>query len=56
MMIATANRKFVDCAIGANADYLVSDDRHIRDLLKIPDLFPPIPIISLKKFKNILGA
>ena len=29
------DNKFVDCAVGVNADYLVSDDKHIRDLLKI---------------------
>jgi uncharacterized protein len=24
------DNKFVDCAVGVNADYLVSDDKHIR--------------------------
>jgi predicted nucleic acid-binding protein len=47
--------KFVDCAIGANVDYLVTNDRHIRNLLKIPDLFPPVPIITFEVFKEILG-
>ena len=49
------DNKFVDCAIGVNADYLVSDDKHIRDLLKIPNLFPPVPIVTFKEFKRILG-
>lgn len=55
MIIAAANRKFVDCAIGVNVDYLVTNDRHIRNLLKIPDLFPPVPIITFEVFKEILG-
>jgi uncharacterized protein len=48
------DNKFVDCAIGVGADYLVSDDKHIRNLLKIPNLFPPIPIITFKQFRKIL--
>lgn len=48
--------KFVDCAIGANVDFLVTDDRHIRNLLKITDLFPPVPIITFQEFKNILNV
>jgi putative PIN family toxin of toxin-antitoxin system len=47
--------KFVDCAIGANVDYLVTNDKHIRNLLKIPDLFPPVPIVTFEEFKEILG-
>jgi putative PIN family toxin of toxin-antitoxin system len=46
--------KFVDCAIGANVDYLVTDDKHIKSLLKIPDLFPPVPVISFKEFEKII--
>ena len=48
------DNKFVDCAIGVNADYLVSDDKHIRALLKIPNLFPPVPIVTFREFKKIL--
>jgi uncharacterized protein len=48
------DNKFVDCAIGVNADYLVSDDKHIRNLLKISNLFPPVPIVTFRQFKNIL--
>ena len=47
--------KFVDCAIGANVDYLVTDDRHILRLLQIPDLFPPVPVVTFAQFKNILS-
>lgn len=46
--------KFVDCAVGANADYLVSNDRHIRSLLKAPDLFPPVPVVTFQPFRGIL--
>lgn len=48
--------KFVDCAIGANVDYLISDDKHIRRLLQIPDLFPPVPVITFAQFRKILQA
>jgi uncharacterized protein len=48
------DNKYVDCAIGVNADYLVSDDKHIRNLLKIPNLFPPVPIVTFREFKSIL--
>jgi putative PIN family toxin of toxin-antitoxin system len=40
------DNKFVDCALGANVDYLVSNDRHLRNLLKIKDLFPPVPVVT----------
>jgi putative PIN family toxin of toxin-antitoxin system len=46
--------KFVDCAVGANADYLVSDDKHVRKLLTIKNLFPPVPIVTFQEFKRIL--
>jgi putative PIN family toxin of toxin-antitoxin system len=48
------DNKFVDCAIGANVDYLISDDKHITNLRKIPQLFPVIPVVSFKAFKEIL--
>ncbi|PWK16094.1 putative PIN family toxin of toxin-antitoxin system [Arcicella aurantiaca] len=46
--------KFVDCAVGVNADYLVSDDKHVRKLLTIKNLFPPVPIVTFQEFKIIL--
>lgn len=49
------DNKFVDCALGANVDYLVSSDRHLRNLLKIKDLFPPVPVVTPAQFKKILG-
>ena len=48
------DNKFVDCAIGSNADYLVTNDKHIRGLLKIENLFPPVPIVSFEQFRLIL--
>jgi uncharacterized protein len=48
------DNKFVDCAIGANVDYLVSDDKHMKGLLRIDNLFPPVPIISFEQFSKIL--
>ena len=47
------DNKFVDCAVGANVDFLVSDDKHIKQLLKIKDLFPPVPVITSTQFKAI---
>lgn len=49
------DNKFVDCAVGANVDYLVSNDRHIIDLLKISQLFPPVPVVDFQQFRAILG-
>ncbi len=50
------DNKFVDCALGANVDYLVSDDKHIKNLLKINNLFPPIPIVTFKQYSKILNV
>lgn len=49
------DNKFVDCGIGANVDFIVTDDKHIRSLSKIKDLFPPVPIITFDEFKLILS-
>lgn len=48
------DNKFVDCAIAAGADWLVSDDRHILNLRKEKHRFPPIPICSFAEFKELL--
>ncbi len=42
------DNKFVDCAIIADADFLVSDDRHFEILKKIE--FPKVNIIGLDQF------
>ncbi len=44
--------KFVDCAITAGADYIVTEDNHFDRLKQIP--FPRINIISLDDFNEIL--
>lgn len=46
------DNKFVDCAIGCNAKYLVSDDRHFNILDKIP--FPKVDVIKAEDFKEII--
>lgn len=42
------DNKFVDCAIVANADYIVTEDAHFNVLRNIP--FPHIRIIRLDDF------
>ena len=46
------DNKFVDCAIAANAQYIVSEDTHFKHLRKIP--FPTVNVIRLDEFKNLL--
>ena len=46
--------KFVDCAIVASADYLVSEDNHFNVLKDIP--FPKVNVITLEQFQNDLQS
>lgn len=46
------DNKFVDCAVSAGADYLVSNDMHF-DVLSSID-FPKIKVIKAEEFLNIL--
>lgn len=46
------DNKFVDCSLGANVDYLVTDDRHFKILKTIN--FPKIAVVSASNFKSIL--
>ena len=46
------DNKFVDCAIAANADYLVTNDAHFNVLKKIG--FPKVEVISAKEFIALL--
>ena len=48
------DNKFVDCAIVANADYIVSEDRHF-DILKTIS-FPKVEVKRLKDFVEELKA
>ena len=46
------DNKFVDCAIAANARYIVSNDKHYNILKQIP--YPNIDVISIAKFMETL--
>ena len=46
------DNKFVDCAVAANARYIVSNDRHYDVLRQIS--FPRLDIIALKDFLELL--
>ena len=48
----TDDNKFVDCAIAANADYIVSEDAHFKILDNIP--FPHVNLLRIKDFADIL--
>ena len=45
-------RQFVDCAIAAGADYLVSNDAHFKVLSTIS--FPKLSVIDLASFSDLL--
>lgn len=45
--------KFVDCAIAANSDFLVTNDHHF-DVLKTIS-FPSVATISVEEFANMLA-
>ena len=46
------DNKFVDCAICANARYIVSNDRHLTVLKEID--FPKVDVLSIHEFKEIV--
>ena len=48
------DNKFVDCAIVANADYIVSDDNHFKILESIP--FPHVEVKRLTEFYTELAV
>ncbi len=47
------DNKFVDCAIAANADFIVTNDRHFDVLKSIP--FPIVKVINIDEFMAILN-
>jgi probable toxin-antitoxin system toxin component, PIN family len=47
------DNKFVDCAIVANAKYIVTQDRHF-DVLRTID-FPKVDVIGIEKFLELLA-
>ena len=48
------DNKFVDCAVAANATYIVSDDKHFAPLKEIT--FPQLLVIKLMDFVHILNV
>lgn len=48
----TDDNKFVDCAIAANAEYIVTNDKHFDVLKNIP--WPKLAVITIKEFINQL--
>lgn len=48
------DNKFVDCALIANAEYIVTEDAHFRCLADLP--FPNIRVINLDDFLQDLKA
>ena len=48
------DNKFVDCAIAANAEYIVTNDNHFKVLREID--WPKVLIITLKDFAMQINA
>ena len=48
------DNKFVDCAIAANAQFIVSEDAHFKHLKDIP--FPYVEVLRLKEFMDLLQS
>lgn len=46
------DNKFVDCAIAANADFIVTDDKHFKVLSDIT--FPKVKVVSSREFLKML--
>jgi putative PIN family toxin of toxin-antitoxin system len=46
------DNKFFDCAVAANADYIVTEDRHFRILSKIT--FPSVAVLNASELRMIL--
>ena len=44
------DNKFVDCAISANTDFIITNDRHFRVLKKIT--FPQVVTMTLTQFQH----
>jgi putative PIN family toxin of toxin-antitoxin system len=48
------DNKFVDCAIAANAHYIITNDRHFRVLTDIP--FPKVEVLNPEQLKTLLAT
>ena len=47
------DNKFVDCAIVANAEYIVTNDKHFNEWASIP--FPHVEVRTLEEFQSELN-
>lgn len=45
------DNKFVDCAIAANADFILTEDKHFLRLRSLS--FPKVEIINISEFKSM---
>lgn len=45
-----SDNKFVDCAIAANADFIVSNDKHFQALKTVE--FPKVSVVTLPEFEE----
>ena len=48
------DNKFVDCALNAGVDYIVTNDKHFNILKKID--FPKLKVVNLDAFMKIIAA
>lgn len=48
------DNKFVDCAVAANVDYLVTNDRDYNSLKKLP--FPKLIVLNIDEFIALLAT
>ena len=46
------DNKFVDCAVAANADFIITNDKHFNALKSID--FPKIKILTIEEFADLL--
>jgi putative PIN family toxin of toxin-antitoxin system len=47
------DNKFIDCAVAANADCIVTNDKHFNPLKKIP--FPQLRVMNINEFKKLVS-
>lgn len=53
MTVDYDDNKFVDCALAAGADYIVTEDGHFDALAAVP--FPKLQVLSLAQFQAVLA-
>ena len=54
ILVDLDDNKFVDCALNAGVDYIVTNNHHFNILKEID--FPPIKVIDIEGFKRILSV